>query len=181
MIARSGISIQVTPLTRGAFAPFGDVIEIDGSPHFTINQGFAERYHDLATLDLHKQSGRPILGIMRATPWPEPIRIAMLERHPLSSQAFFPLTNEPFLIVVAPAGARRQPQDMRAFVTNGRQGINYHRGVWHHPLLVLRQPADFLVLDRCDIAANCQQMEFTEIDIRLSPLPDGMPAPRQNC
>jgi ureidoglycolate lyase len=70
---------------------------------------------------------------------------------------------------------------MRAFVTNGRQGINYHRGAWHHPLLVLRQPADFLVLDRCDIAANCQQMEFTEIDIRLSPLPDGMPDPRQNC
>jgi ureidoglycolate lyase len=114
MSARSCISIQVAPLTRGAFAPFGDVIEIEGSPHLTINQGFAERYHDLATLDLHEPGGRPVLGIVRAIPWPEPIRIAMLERHPLSSQAFFPLANEPFLIVVAPGGAQHKTRDIRA-------------------------------------------------------------------
>ena len=34
------------PLTREAFAPFGDVIETEGAHHYPINQGTTERYHD---------------------------------------------------------------------------------------------------------------------------------------
>lgn len=166
----SAFRISVKPLTRAAFAPFGDVIEIEGSRHFTINRGFAERYHDLATLDLAEQNGRPIVSIVRTTPWPVPVRIAMLERHPLSSQIFFPLTHDPFLIVVAPDDGPPRPQSVQAFITNGRQGINYRRGVWHHPLLAVGKIADFLVLDRSDIEENCDEADFSEHEITLGGL-----------
>jgi ureidoglycolate lyase len=160
--------ISVVPLTRTAFASFGDVVETEGSRHFAINRGFAERHYDLATLDLAARNGRPVVSIVRTAPRPVPVRITLLERHPLSSQMFFPLTQDPFLIVVAANGTPPQPQAMRAFITNGHQGVNYHRGVWHHPLLVIGSTADFLVIDRSDIDENCDEAGFSEQQIWLS-------------
>ena len=72
----------------------------------------------------------------------------MMERHPLASQAFIPLHKNPFLIVVAPPGERVDPESLSAFVTNGLQGVNYTRGVWHFPLIGLGEEQDFLVVDR---------------------------------
>jgi ureidoglycolate lyase len=146
------VEIKVTPLTRGAFAPFGDVIEAEGSAAFTINDGFATRHHDLAEVDVLEAGGRPLLNIFHARPWPQPIRIRMLERHPLSSQA----------VVVAAPGDQPEPAQIHAFVTNGRQGVNYRRGVWHHPLLVLDREADFVVIDRGADGENCDIVHFDE-------------------
>ena len=98
------LDIAIEPLSQAAFAPFGEVVETAGSRSFEINDGFATRYHDLARLDLLDGGGRPLLNIFRARPWPRPIRIRLMERHPLSSQAFVPLTERPFLVVVAAAG-----------------------------------------------------------------------------
>ncbi|MFX8813062.1 ureidoglycolate lyase, partial [Acinetobacter baumannii] len=81
-------------------------------------------------------------------PWFPPIRLRVMERHPLGSQAFVPMCGDPFLVVVAPPGPAPAPADLRAFVTNGRQGVNYARGTWHHPLLALDRISDFLVVDR---------------------------------
>ncbi len=167
------IDIQVMPLTKAAFAPFGDVIEAEGSQSYAINDGFATRHHDLAALDLLEAGGRPLLNIFRARPWPQPICIRMLERHPLSSQAFMPLGDRPFLAVVAAPGEAPRPDEIRAFATNGRQGVNYRRGVWHHPLLVLDQAADFVVIDRgaadaTDASdANCDIVRFDEAQHEL--------------
>jgi ureidoglycolate lyase len=160
------LRIRVEPLTRDAFVRFGDVIETEGSSRHTINQGHAERYHDLARLDLTADGGHPLLNIFRASPWPNPIRIETMERHPVSSQAFVPLTATPFLVVVAAPTERLLPEDLRAFVTNGRQGVNYHRGVWHHALLALA-PADFLVVDRGGPGVNCDEVQFEQPDIFL--------------
>lgn len=158
------IDIQITPLTKKAFAPFGDVVEAEGSEAFAINDGFATRHHDLAALDLLEAGGRPLLNIFRARPWPQPIRIRMLERHPLSSQAFVPLSDRPFLAVVAAPGEDPQPEEIRAFITNGRQGVNYRRGVWHHPLLVLGEAADFAVIDRGAADANDGNCDLVHFD-----------------
>jgi ureidoglycolate lyase len=157
--------IEPQALSREAFAGFGDVIESEGATSFAINQGLCRRYHDLAALDLLEAGGRPLLSLFRSRPWPLPLRLHLLERHPLSSQAFFPLGAAPFLVVVAPPGEAVAAVDIRAFRTDGRQGVNFHRGVWHHPLIVLGETADFLVVDRgapADGAGgeNCDFFDF---------------------
>ena len=161
------ILLPIKPLTREAFAPFGDVIETEGSHHHSINQGNAERYHDLARVDVADEGGRPLINIFRATPWPRPIRILSMERHPLSTQAFVPLTSVPFLVVVAAPTDRLRPEDLRGFITNGRQGVNYHREVWHHALLAILQSCDFLVVDRGGPGTNCDEVFFEEEEILL--------------
>ncbi|MBI3561514.1 MAG: ureidoglycolate lyase [Gammaproteobacteria bacterium] len=156
-------------LQRAAFAPFGDVIETEKTPHFQINAGWAERYHDLATLDLTQQQGRPALSIFRAEPRPMPVMLATMERHRLGSQAFFSLSAQPFLLVVAPAGpVPAGPEDLVAFVTNGKQGINYRPGVWHHPLLVIERSSDFLVVDRIGPTADCEELDIAAWNVSLS-------------
>lgn len=136
------------PLTREAFAPFGDVIEIHGdAQHFAINYGQTERYHDLARIDVTAHQGRAIVSLFRSTPLAEPIAIKLLERHPHSSQAFMPLGSQPYLVVVAPAGELDE-QAIRVFLAQPDQGVNYHAGTWHHFSLALNEVSDFLVIDR---------------------------------
>jgi ureidoglycolate lyase len=161
------IALRSEPLTRSAFAPFGEVIELDGARHYTINDGYAERYHDLARLDVVEAGGRPLLNIFRAKPRELPLRIRMVERHPLSSQAFLPLAPTPFLVVVAPPGRAPDPSDLRAFVTRGQQGLNYARGTWHHPLIAIGRPGDFLVVDRGGADENCDEVQFDTVEILL--------------
>jgi len=156
------------PLTAAAFAGFGDVVAT-GEAHELINRGTARQYADLAQIDIAAGGGRPRISIYRAVPFELPLPIVMLERHPLSSQLFMPLHGEPFLIVVAPAGNRVDASAVRAFVTNGRQGINYPRGTWHHPLIALLDPSEFLVVDRAGHGKNCDEFFFESREIVLQP------------
>ena len=148
--------ITVRPLTRQEFDPFGDVIEVDGECEaVTINDGYATRYHDLGGVDVHEAGGRPLINIFRGRPRPLPLTIHMMERHPLGSQAFMPLHNKQFVVVVAQPGDALAPQTLSAFISNGKQGVNYARGVWHFPLLVLGEEQDFLIVDRGGDGDNC--------------------------
>ena len=152
------LPLRPEPLTREAFAPFGDVIEAsDAVRHFTINCGNTERYHDLAHID-PGEGGRVIVSIFRGQPRSLPFRVGMMERHPLGSQAFVPMSGRPYLVVVAPAGLAPPASDLRCFVARGDQGVNYGRGVWHHPLLALDTISDFLVIDRSGSALNCDEV-----------------------
>ncbi|MBB3170192.1 ureidoglycolate lyase [Simiduia aestuariiviva] len=149
------------PLTAEAFAPFGDVIEArpDGQHNGTvipINDGYTQRFHDLATIDVAEQNGRPLVSIFRSQPLPLPLQLHKLERHPLASQAFMPLSGEPYLVVVAPAGDL-DPKAIKAFTAKPHQGVNYHRGTWHHFCLALNKPCDFLVIDRGGDGHNCDE------------------------
>ncbi|MGQ3031927.1 MAG: ureidoglycolate lyase, partial [Ferrovibrionaceae bacterium] len=103
------IELTPRPLTAQAFRPFGDVIAVDGRDHIEINEGMARRYHDLATVDVEAEGGRPLISIFRARPWFRPIRLRVMERHPLGSQAFVPMHGHPFLVVVAPPGPAPSP------------------------------------------------------------------------
>lgn len=151
--------LRPQPLTAAAFAAFGDVIET-GSEAAVINRGTTRHFGDLARVDVAAQGGRPHVSIYRVVPYPLPLSIAMLERHPLGSQAFIPLHDESFLIVVAPPGDRIERNAVRAFVGNGRQGVNYRPGTWHHPVIALRDPSEFLVIDRTGPGANCDEHPF---------------------
>ena len=159
-------TLTAQPITRENFAAFGDVIETEHAHHYTINAGWAERYHDLARLDLTQHNGRPCLSIFRALPRPAPVALQLMERHNLSSQTFVPLTAIPFLVVVAkPGPAPASPNDLFAFITNGKQGVNYHPGTWHHPLLAIRQTCDFLIVDRDADGEDCDEVGIEGWDI----------------
>ena len=154
-------TLRIERLTRAAFAPFGDVIELEGARHYPINEGTTERFHDLANVDVSTQGGRALIIVFGAQPRAWPIDIAMMERHPLGSQAFVPLSDAPYLIVVAPAG-ELDPAKLRAFSTRGWQGVNYAKGVWHHPLLALGRVSDFLVVDRGGEGPNCDEVRLPQ-------------------
>ncbi len=160
--------LPVRPLTAAEFAPFGEVIETGGAEHFTINQGTTERYHDLAKVDVGEGGGVPLISIFRSRPRPVPIIIELMERHPLGSQAFVPLSPRPFLAVVARHGEAIAAGDLRAFITNGRQGVSYNRNVWHHPVLALGEISDFLVIDRGGSGENLQEFNLRDSIIRIN-------------
>jgi ureidoglycolate lyase len=141
------VSLEIQPLSKAAFAPFGDVIETDGAEVININQGTTERFHDLARIQTHK-GGHTLVNIFRGQPRPRPIEISMMEYHPLGSQAFIPLQPAPWLVVVARPGKTVTVNDLVAFQAAPDQGVNYHAAVWHHPLLVEQNNHDFLVVDR---------------------------------
>ncbi|MDH1927740.1 ureidoglycolate lyase [Pseudomonas sp. GD03696] len=155
-------TLMIEPLTKEAFAQFGDVIETDDSDHFMINNGSTMRFHKLATVETAEPEDKAIISIFRADAQDMPLTVRMLERHPLGSQAFIPLLGNPFLIVVAPVGDAPVSGLVRAFRSNGRQGVNYHRGVWHHPVLTIEKRDDFLVVDRSGSGNNCDEHYFTE-------------------
>lgn len=155
-------SLKIEPLTRPAFASFGDVIEMADAHHYPINQGFTERFHDLARIDTDTEGGETIVSLFRSQPRAFPFAITFVERHPLGSQAFYPLQNRDWLIVVAEADVPPSAKTLRAFRATGRQGINYARNAWHFPLLVLDRDSDFLVVDRKGPGHNLEEVTLPE-------------------
>lgn len=161
MPAQASLTLDVQPLTREAFAPFGEVIEAsDTARHFTINAGNTERYHDLARIE-PGPDGRAIVSIFRGQPRTLPFTVHMMERHPLASQAFIPMSGRPYLVVTAPAGDAPKAADLRVFLARGDQGVNYATGVWHHPLLALGTTCEFVVIDRSGPGHNCDEVQLT--------------------
>ena len=167
----SGRLINAVPLSAAAFRPFGDVIEIAGRPWRAINDGTCERYDDLAGIDVTAAGGRPLLNIFRAAPRSLPLQVRALERHPLSSQAFYPLQRRPFLIVVATDGAAPVAERIQAFHSSGEQGVNFRRNTWHHPLIALQEISQFLVIDRGGPEENCEESAVDATPVFVT-LPD---------
>ena len=141
------LSLTPQPLTAEAFAAFGDVIEARSGMVININQGTSQRFHDLARVDVASGEGHPLVNIFRASPYPEPLTLSMMEKHPLGSQLFMPLQDHAYLVAVAQASDQVSAGDITVFSASGNQGVNFRPGIWHHPLLVLAQQ-DFLVVDR---------------------------------
>lgn len=150
--------IRAVPLSAAAFAPFGGVIERRGEPSFQINQGMCDRFHDLASTEVDA-AGRLGISIGHGRPYTLPLELALVERHPLGSQAFIPLGPDPFLVVVAPDDDGRPGRPL-AFLTRPGQGINYRRGTWHGVLTPLGRAQDFLIVDRVGPEANLEEHLF---------------------
>lgn len=160
------IILKPQKLTKAAFARFGEVLELEGAQHYGINQGFTERFHKLGEADTGAEGGSAIISMFVSEPRPAPIEIKLMERHPLGSQAFYPLQDRPWLVVVADDPLT--PQSLQAFIATGQQGVNYARNVWHHPLLVLDPDSRFLVIDRKGPEKNLEEYWFEAgVEIRL--------------
>lgn len=150
--------LVLEPLTRDAFAPFGDVIAQEGADSYLINQGTTRRFHALAGVQVAGDGAKAGISLARGDVFGFPMTIRMLERHPLGSQAWIPLNGAEFVVVVAPDGVDGPDEaGTRAFLAAGGQGVNYHAGTWHHPLLTLHRPGDFIIVDRLGPGHNCDE------------------------
>jgi ureidoglycolate lyase len=148
--------IPIVPLSEAAFAPFGELVELNAADLITINQGFAARVNDLAQIDVATDGGAVNISLFVAQPRPVPIDVNVMERHPLGSQLFFPLQASPWLVLVCTDP--HVPTSYRAFEASGHKGVNYARNVWHHPLLVLNAHERFLVVDRAGPGSNLEEV-----------------------
>ena len=149
--------IRIQPMTATGFAPFGDLLDVAGDPDKIINQGLCGRYHDRAQMDFGV--GRAGLSLFQAEPRTLPLRLEMMERHPEGSQAFIPMSEHGFLVIVAP-DADGMPRRPLAFETAPGQAINFHRGTWHGVLTPLHAPGLFAVVDRIGAGDNLQEHWF---------------------
>lgn len=151
--------LDIQPLTKAAFAPFGDVIEADPSTMRYINGGTTERFHALASAEAAGEGARVIINLFRGQPRAFPYEVGMMERHPFGSQSFSPVSGRPFLVVVS-EDENGRPGRPQVFSARGDQGVNYRRNVWHHPLMSLGKPSSFIVVDRDGPGNNLEEFFF---------------------
>ena len=152
-------ALTVRPLTKESFAPFGEVLETQGAETRLINAGTCTRFHALATVETRGEGARAVVSVFRAEPATFPVRLSMMERHPLGSQAFWPLSGGEWLVAVAPDENGR-PGAPLVFRANGHQGVCYAPNIWHHPLIALGRVSDFLVVDRDGPGVNLEEMRY---------------------
>jgi len=148
-------------LTAAAFAPFGTVIDMAQVAPRPMNAGMARRFHDLAAIDVTGEDARVVIGLVEAQPYPLPLRLTLVERHPLGAQAFVPLNAAPFLVVVCP-DEKGRPGRPQAFVTASHQGVCYARNIWHGVLTPFGAAQDFVVIDRGGPGANLEEHVFEQ-------------------
>ena len=154
--------ITVEPMTAEGFAPFGDVVEFGANDFYPINNGMADRYHALARVVANGEDANAVISLVKSRQFDLPRVLDHMEYHPLGSQAFLPLDKTPFVVVVARAGEQPELSEVKAFITDGSQGINYHPGTWHHVLLTPFAEMNFICVDRDGAGNNC-------IDFPISP------------
>ena len=157
-------SLTAEPLTAAAFEPYGEVIETSGAENFLINQGKCRRHHALAIADVVGDGGAVGISIFAGTHYDLPHRVELLERHPLGSQAFFPLGRQPWLVIVADDD-NGVPAHPAAFLATAKQGINLKRNQWHGVLTPLYEASDFLVVDRIGEGDNLVEYHLTDDEV----------------
>jgi ureidoglycolate lyase len=155
-------TIIASQITRSNFSKFGDIIDFEAANRFLINGGRCERHHALARPEAVGPEGHIVVSLFRSLPVTLPVVVAKVERHPLGSQAFIPLSPQPFLVVVCEDGPDG-PAAPHAFITKPGQGINYHRNVWHGVLTPLHDQQDFVVIDRDGNGRNVEIHEFPSL------------------
>jgi len=158
--------IKPIKISKNNFAEFGDLISSAGVKPIDINAGYAKRFDNLANINTLADSGKPIVSIFSALKRNFPMKIDMMEKHPLGSQAFIPMKETTFLVFVAPLGDAPEISKIKSFIIPPKMGINYKPGIWHFPL-ISTENTDFLVIDRKGDGENLIIHEFNEDKIIL--------------
>ena len=165
------LNLTAKPLNPDEFAPYGEVIDVEIANSFKINYGLTTRFHDMATIDVSDNGGKSGFSMFEAQAAKLPHAVKVMEYHPLGSQLFYPVGDIPFLVLVAPAAETLDVDKLVLFVTNGKQGVNFHKGTWHHYLLPIVEDgssSQFIVVDRIGEDKNCIEAELDgSISIQL--------------
>ena len=152
--------LQTQPLTTNAFKAFGEIIDATGEPDKIINQGLCRRYHDLVQLDF--TTGKAGISVFNAEARSLPFKLEMMERHPEGSQAFIPMHQYPFLIIVS-HDKNGVPDTPISFISKPGQGINIFKNTWHGVLCPLHSPGLFAVIDRIGEGPNLEEHWFKKV------------------
>jgi len=172
-------TLTIQTLTPENFAPYGDVLGGSLTSGVFINAGTSERI-PLGAPDLTQASGEAAFNLYRAKANPLPFTAMELERHCFGSQSFIPLNGVQFVVIVAlgdqsarsvgPSGetipdaipgAKPLEHTIAAFWVDGRCGVSFKPGTWHHPLLA-QQDGDFIVLERKGPVIDCEIQSLKE-------------------
>lgn len=158
------------PLTADAFAPYGEVVSTDSAKkEFSMNYGLATRYFDLAKIDVEEKGGKTCISLVHSNAIKFPFSVEKMEYHPFGSQLFYPLGELPFLVLVSTPSETLNTDKLELFITDGKQGVNYHKGIWHHYLMPLNDNSGFMVIDRNGNDENCIETQIKkQIHIQLS-------------
>jgi len=158
--------IKPIKITRANFAAYGDLISSDDIKPMDINAGYAKRFDNLANINTSKDGGKTIVSIFSALKRNFPMKIDMMEKHPLGSQAFIPMKETTFLCFVAPPGESPEIDKIQSFIIPPKTGINYKPGIWHFPL-ISTEDTDFLVIDRKGNSENLVIHKFDKEKVVL--------------
>jgi len=158
--------INPIKITKENFSGFGDLISSENIEPIDINAGYAKRFDDLANINTIKDKGKTIVSIFSALKRKFPMKIDMMEKHPLGSQAFIPMKETTFLVFVAPPGDFPEINKIKSFIIPPKNGINYKPGVWHFPL-ISTEDTDFLVIDRKGSGDNLIIHNFDKDEVLL--------------
>jgi len=158
--------IKPIEITRTNFAAYGDLISSDDIKPMDINAGYAKRFDNLANINTSKDGGKTIVSIFSALKRNFPMKIDMMEKHPLGSQAFIPMKETTFLCFVAPPGESPEIDKIQSFIIPPKTGINYKPGIWHFPL-ISTEDTDFLVIDRKGNSENLVIHKFDKEKVVL--------------
>ena len=159
--------IKPVKINRSNFKTFGDLISTNDIDPIDINAGYAKRFDNLADLNTSKDEGKTIVSIFSALKRNFPMKINMMEKHPLGSQAFIPMKETTFLCFVAPPGEFPDISKIRSFIVPPKNGINYKAGIWHFPL-ISTEDTNFLVIDRKGKGENLIIHKFEKEKIVLN-------------
>ena len=159
--------IKPVKISRSNFSSYGDLISTDDIDPMNINEGYAKRFDNLANLDTSKDLGKTIVSIFSALKRTFPMKIHMMEKHPLGTQAFIPMKETTFLAFVAPSGESPEIDKIQSFVIPPKRGINYKPGIWHFPL-ISTEDTNFLVIDRKGSGENLIIHKFKKENIILN-------------
>ena len=158
--------VKPIKINRSNFVAYGDLISTDDINPIDINAGYAKRFNNLANVDTLKEEGKTIVSIFSALKRTFPMKIDMMEKHPLSSQAFIPMKETTFLSFVAPPGKFPEINKVQSFIIPPKTGINYKPGIWHFPL-ISTEDTNFLVIDRKGSGENLIIHKFEKEKIIL--------------
>ena len=156
-----------TKINRKNFNPYGDLISSDDIDYIDINAGYAKRFDNLANIETLNGGGKTIVSIFSASKRTFPMKIDMMEKHPLGSQAFIPMKETTFLSFVAPAGKFPEINKIQSFIVPPKTGINYRPGIWHFPL-ISTEDTNFIVIDRKGSGENLIIHKFEKEKIILN-------------
>ena len=158
--------IEPKPITKENFSKFGDMITTENIKPLEINNGYAKRFDDIAKIDTSNENGETTISIFSALKRSFPMKIDMMEKHPLGSQAFIPMKETTFLTLVAPEGEKPDLEKIESFIVPKGIGVNFKTGIWHFPL-ISTEDMDFLVVDRKGLGDNLVIENLDNKDISL--------------
>jgi len=162
----TNLIIKPKLISKENFKKFGDMITTSGIKPLEINDGYAKRFDGIANLNTKKGNGESTISIFSALKRSFPMKVDMMEKHPLGSQAFIPMKETVFLAFVAPEGDEPDLNKIESFIIPNGIGVNYNAGVWHFPLIAT-EDMNFLVVDRLGDGDNLVLHDLNKENITL--------------